>query len=121
MSNVRHMGGSRFMQRRKQAEGARLSSTLMDRFGRELQEGDLVHIVGKGDIFWQVAKLAPSLYPQAPPAAMELVLVAEFPFVLQGGQRIGDLLLVDRPEPTTDESVEQPPPVESPIIGGDAV
>jgi hypothetical protein len=67
-----------------------------DRFGRELQVGDIVLLTAgaKSDIQWRVAKIGPSLHPQAPAGMLELHLIATLATGVEGGKTIADLIKV---------------------------
>jgi len=65
-----------------------------DRHGRQLQPGDVVHIIGKGDIMWRVQGVKPILAPDAPKGLVEISLIAVFMTGVPGGTPIADLLKV---------------------------
>ena len=75
----------------KQPAGMSKSQTY-DRNGRELGVGDVVHILGKGDIMWRVTDLHPIMDPKAPPGLIEIQLAAVFVTGVPGGQRVSDLI-----------------------------
>ena len=81
---------SRFNQWRREEQVSKTSA--YDRFGREIREGDVIHLIGKGDLFWRVAKVSPVLTPQAPPGMVEIHLTAAFITGVPGGQPIGDVI-----------------------------
>lgn len=67
---------------------------VYDRFMHEVQEGDIVFLLGKQDIFWRIAKIAPVLRPDAPMGTMEVSLVAMFLTGVPGATPIMDMLKV---------------------------
>lgn len=93
--------------RARQDAPTMLRTKAYDRFQRPLQEGDVVLLLGKGDIFWRVQKVAPSMHPSAPAGMVELSLVAVFVTGVQGGEAIPDLIKV-----RDVSEVQQPPQVE---------
>lgn len=75
--------------------GAGLASTAAyDRFGRQIQAGDAIHILGKFDIIWRVVHVKPILDPQVPPGTVEIALQAVMVSGVQGGALLGDILKV---------------------------
>jgi len=81
-----------------------------DRNGRLLQPGDVVHIIGKGDIMWRMQSVKPVLAPNAPKGLVEISMVAVFMTGVPGGTPIADLLKVK-------DASEFPPQKE--IVGGE--
>ena len=67
---------------------------LYDRAGRQINEGDVVHMIGRLDIMWRVQKVTPVLAPNLPPGMVEVSLVAVVVQGVAGGQPIGDLIKV---------------------------
>lgn len=85
--------------------------SLYDAFGRKLQVGDTVHLMGRGDVMWEITHIRLMLEPGAPPNMHALTMVAVFNRPIQGGLRITDLLQVV-PAPPKDlagPSPETPP------------
>ncbi len=75
----------------RQAEG-RSSRETYDRNGRLIGEGDIVHLIGKGDVMWRVTSVKPVMDPKAPPGLVELALVAAFVTGVPGGQNVMDVI-----------------------------
>jgi hypothetical protein len=69
-------------------------SQTYDRFGRPLQEGDIIHLLGKLDIMWRVVSVKPILNPKAPPGTIEIQLHAVFVTGVPGGQLVTDVIKV---------------------------
>lgn len=67
---------------------------LYDRFGRTLDVGDVLFLIGKDDVMWQVVDLKPILTPQAPPGAQVITLAATLQLPVLGGQPLNDVLKV---------------------------
>lgn len=82
-------------------------ATAYDRNGRELQVGDTVHLIGKGDLMWRLTKAAPVLAPGAPAGLVELQLHAVCIIGVQGGAPTAGLL-------KTKDVSENPPLVVDP-------
>lgn len=89
-----------------QRRHAMVTTQIYDRFEQPLREGDIVLLLGKGDVFWRVTKAAPSLRPGATIGAVELAMVAIWQGSLPGGRPIVDLIRVrsaaDEPASTTE-------------------
>lgn len=76
-----------------------LKTRLYDRFQRPLQEGDVVHLIGRGDIMWRVQTCTPSFEPSVPPGTMQLQLISVLQLGLPGGVPVTDMIKVlDAPE-----------------------
>lgn len=70
------------------------STTILDRFGRPLQPGDLILLLQGGSTIWQVMACTPILDPQAPGGLLRLSLRATWEGGVQGGQPFLDLVKV---------------------------
>lgn len=85
-----------------------LSLTALDRFSRPLAAGQLVLFRPANDLVFRVTKVTPSLDPAAPPGTVQVMLQADAPMLLQGGQPLANLVIVAEPGPdvaqTTDEA-----------------
>lgn len=77
----------------QRSEGV-LNTRAYDRFGRELQEGDAVVLLGKDVIVWRLSYVKPILDSTAPPGLMEMGLHAVFVSGVPGGQKLGDIIKV---------------------------
>lgn len=76
-----------------------LSTTqVYDRFAHPIQEGDVVHLLGKVDIMWRVQAVKPALGLAAPAGTVELQLVAIIHTGVPGGRPIADMLKVQDAE-----------------------
>lgn len=79
----------------RQADGVS-ATTLYDRHARVIGEGDVVHILGKGDVFWRIQDLTLQMprSTQDPPMHLRVTMTAVIITGLPGGQPIQDIIKV---------------------------
>lgn len=89
-----HGANSNPFNRARAARGGVNVAGSQDRFGHDLQSGDVVYLINKQDIMWQVVHVKPVLDASAPPGLVELALQAIFVPRVPGGQRVMDVIKV---------------------------
>lgn len=105
---------------RKPGDGAIPPVTAKDRAGRDLQVGDTVYLINTQGIDFRVQEVKPVLDPGAPAGLVQITFVAVFITGVPGGQPLGDVILLRRPQlqaaAASDEEQEgdQQPDPESP-------
>lgn len=77
----------------QRSEGV-VTTRAYDRFGRELQEGDAVVLMGSDVIVWRISYVKPVLDAKAPPGLVEIGMQAVFVNGVPGGQKLGDIIKV---------------------------
>lgn len=103
------------------------AAEILDRFNRPIRQGDLVHILNKGDTFWQVGQITPMLDPAAPAGLLQVMLTSVIVVGLRAGVAIPDLIKcqegaqhsaiqppddsTDTQGPLPDAPLDQPPTV----------
>ncbi len=88
---------------------------IYDRWGKSLDQGDVVHILGRTDVMWVVADIRPVLDPQAPPGTLIVSLQATLQIPVRGGVRLQDVLKQLDARQVAGLQAQQDPP---PPVGG---
>lgn len=95
--------------KKRPGDGAGVPTTAFDRFGRELQAGDAVYLIGKQDAMWRMSEVTPVLEPGAPAGLVRLTFTSLFSTAVPGGVPVMDVIKIRDAEEFARQAGEQQP------------